>query len=102
MDTKLLSIKSNSSQVDLRSIPEACDGMTTAVVTFYITEQGRLGRMVTAFDTGDMPFDHVPMGHSKVMESLGNIKCFRSILYRLDGLDMQKSGIVWPTVIKEP
>ena len=102
MDTKTLSIKSSSRQVDLKSLTEACEGMTTAVVTFYITEQGKLGRMVTVFDTGDMPFDHVPMGHFKTMESLGNIMCFKPILYRLDGLDMQKSGIVWPTIIKEP
>ena len=58
--------------------------------------------MVTVFDTEDMPFDHVPMGHFKIMESLGNIKCFKPILYRVNGLDMQKSGIVWPTIIKEP
>lgn len=102
MSTESLSIKSNSSQVDLKSIPEACNGMATAVVTFYVTEQGRLGRMVTVFDTGDIPFDHVPMGHSKIIESLGNVKCFKPILYRLDGLDMKKSGIAWPTIIKEP
>ena len=35
MDTKLLSIKSNSSQVDLKSIPEACEGTTTVVHILY-------------------------------------------------------------------
>ncbi len=58
--------------------------------------------MVTLFDVADMPFDYVPMGHARIMNSLGSIKCFKPILYRLDGLWMQKSGTAWKTTIKEP
>lgn len=102
MSTELIRKEEDVNRTDLRSIPEACEGMTTAVVTFYVTKKGKLGRMVTLFDVADMPFDHVPMGHARIMNSLGSIKCFKPILYRLDGLGMQKSGTIWKTTIKEP
>ncbi len=39
MSTELIRKEEDVNRTDLRSIPEACEGMTTAVVTFYVTKK---------------------------------------------------------------
>lgn len=99
MNTELIKRESYEEPTEIKDISEACEGMNTAIVTFYVSKHGNLGRIVTFFDNTDMPFDHVPMGHGKILKSLGCVRCFKHLLYRLKGVMLKKSNIEWPTHI---
>lgn len=79
---------------------EISEGMNSAVVSYFVTDNGKLCRMVSLFDSRELDFDHVPAGHSAILKSFPKwIKCFRHFIYRLSGKEMVKSDIEWKTVI---
>lgn len=88
---------------EITDLNEISAGMNSAVVSYFVTADGKLCRIVSLFDSRELNFDHIPAGHSGIFRSFsGWVKCFRHLVYRLRGIEMTKSGMEWETVVMQP
>lgn len=72
---------------ELNGASEMIEGCDQAIVTYILTEDMKLHKLVTFYDGHLFNFDHIMPGHGHIIKSNYRISLFRAFAYTL------KSGI---------
>ena len=68
---------------DLDGVPEMIEGCDQSIVTYLLTEDMKLHKLVTFYDGHLFDFDHILPGHGQIIKSNYRVSLYKAFAYTL-------------------